>query len=131
MMTNRRKTESDVAEELQFHIDMLTLKYAQRGMSTAEAKAAAQRRFGDFERIKQQCVTISERSKLLRRVLKTSFILIGLAGLAIRLFSSDIKVAQIGTVLIMIAISGRLLLYVRGLGPFTFFPKSKEKPECS
>ncbi len=131
MMTNRRKTESDVAEELQFHIDMLALKYAQRGMATAEAKAAAQRRFGDFERIKQQCVTISERSTLLRRVLKTSFILIGLTGLAIRIFSSDVKVAHIGAVLIMIAISGRLLLYVRGLGPSTFVPKSKEKSECS
>ena len=107
MVTNRRKTESDVAEELQFHIDMLALKYAQRGMSTAEAKAAAQRRFGDFEKIKQQCVTISERSTLLRRVLKTSFILIGLAGLAIRIFSSDIKVAQIGRNLIHIDVAIR------------------------
>ena len=130
MMTNR-KTERDVAEELQFHVDMLELKYAQNGMSTAQAKAAAQRRFGSFERIKQQCVTISERTTPLRRVLKTSFILIGLAGLAVRIFSSDFNVSRIGAVLIMIAISGRLLLYVRGLDPSTFFPKSKEKSECS
>lgn len=130
MMTNR-KTERDVAEELQFHVDMLELKYAQHGMSTAEAKAAAQRRFGSFERVKQQCVAISERTTLLRRVLKTSFILIGLAGIAVRIVSSDFNVSRIGVVLIMIAISGRLLLYVRGLGPSTSFPKSKEKSECS
>lgn len=130
MMTNR-KTERDVAEELQFHVDMLELKYAQHGMSTAEAKAAAKRRFGSFERVKRQCVAISERTTLLRRVLKTSFILIGLAGIAVRIVSSDFNVSRIGVVLIMIAISGRLLLYVRGLGPSTFFPKSKEKSECS
>ena len=131
MMTNRRKTERDVAEELQFHVDMLELKYAQHGMSTAEAKAAAQRRFGNFERVKQQCVAIRGRNTPAQRVLKISFILIGLAGLAIRIFSSDFKVAKIGDVLMTIAISGRLLLYVRGLSPSTFFPKSKEKSECS
>ena len=131
MITNRRKTESDVREELQFHIDMLALKYAQRGMSTAEAKAAAQRRFGNFERIKQQCVTIRGRNTLAQRVLKICFILIGLTGLAIRMFSSDSKVAKIGDVLMTIAISGRVLLYVRGLSPSNFFPKSKEKSECS
>jgi hypothetical protein len=116
-MINRTKTENDVAEELQFHVDMLELKYAQHGMPSSEAKAAAQRRFGNFERIKRQCVTISGRNSLLQRVLKTTLILVGLAGLAIRIFSSDINVARIGTMLIMIAISARLLLYVRGLIP--------------
>jgi len=38
-----------------------------------------------------------------------------LTGLAIHTLSSDYKVAHIGQTLIMIAISGRLLLYVRGL----------------
>ena len=131
MITTRRKTERDVAEELQFHVDMLELMYAQHGMSSAEAKAAAKRRFGSFERTKRQCVAISERTTLLRRVLKTSFIFIGLAGLPVRIFSSDFHVARIGAVLIMIAIAGRLLLYVRELSPSTFFPKSKEKSECS
>jgi hypothetical protein len=47
-------------------------------------------------------------------------ILIGLAGLLIRVGSTDFKVGRIGDVLIMIAVAGRLLLYVRGLSPFTY-----------
>jgi hypothetical protein len=126
LLKHRRKTSLDVAEELQFHIEMLELKYAQQGLSAAEAKAAALRRFGNLETVKRQCVTISRRSSLLRRVLKTSSILIALTGLAIDLLSSHYKVAHIGDTLIMIAIAGRLLLYVRGLTP-----RSSEKPECS
>jgi hypothetical protein len=38
---NRNKTEFDVDEELQFHIEMLERKYALDGMGAAEARAAA------------------------------------------------------------------------------------------
>jgi len=120
------KTSLDVEEELQFHIELLERKYAQQGMSTAAAKTAASRRFGNLETVKRKCVTIRQRNSPLRRVLKTSAILIALAGLAIYLLSSDYKVGRIGSVLIMIAIAGRLLLYVRGLTP-----RNSEKPECS
>jgi len=123
-----RKTSLDVEEELQFHIEMLERKYAQQGMPTAEARAAALRRFGNLETVKRQCVTIRKRSSPLRRVLKLSLIFIALAGLAIHMLSSDYKVGRIGSVLIMIAITGRLLLYVRGL---TLPTRNSEKPECS
>ena len=114
---NRKKTAFEVEEELQFHIEMLERKYAQQGMSDAHAKAAALRRFGNLERVKKQCVDISRRNSLLRRILKLSSILIALSGLAIHTVSSDYQVARIGTTLIVIAILGRLLLYVRGLTP--------------
>jgi hypothetical protein len=95
-------------------------------MSSAEAKIAASRRFGNFERVKKQCVDISSRNTAVRRVLKTSAILIALTGLAIQLLSTDFKVARIGNVLIMIAVLGRLLLYVRGLVRPNFFPVSRD-----
>jgi len=110
-IANHRKTASDVEEELQFHIDMLERKYAQQGLPDPHAKAL--KRFGNLERVKKQCVNISLRNSLLRRVLKTSSILIALTGLAIYIFSSDYKVARIGTMLITIAVFGRLLIYVR------------------
>lgn len=122
---NRKKTAFEVEEELQFHIEMLERKYVQQGMSDVHARAAALRRFGNFERIKKQCVNISLRNTLLRRALKASSILIGLTGLAIRVSSSDYKVARMGTVLIMVAIAGRLLLYVRGLSPWTYLSGTK------
>ena len=122
------KTSLDVEEELKFHIEMLERKYTQQGMPVAEARAAALRRFGNLETVKRQCVTIRKRSSSLQRVLKISLIFITLAGLAIHMLSSDYKVGRIGSVLIMIAIAGRLLLYVRGL---TLSTRDSEKPECS
>lgn len=122
---NHKKTAFEVEEELQFHIEMLEHNYAQQGMSDAHARAAALRRFGNFERIKKQCVDISLRNTLLRRVLKASSILIALTGLVIRVSSTDYKVARLGTVIIMVAISGRLLLYVRGLSPWTYLSGTK------
>jgi len=109
----RKKTAFEVEEELQFHIDMLERKYAQQGMPDAHAKVAAYKRFGNLDRVRKQCVHISLRNSLLRRVLKMSSILIALSGLAIHILSSDYKVARIGTVLVMIAVFGRLLIYVR------------------
>ena len=115
---NRNKTSFDVEEELRFHVEMLARKFSQQGMSAAEASAAALRRFGDLETVKRQCIDISRRNSVLRRALKTSSILIALIGLAIHIVGSfDYKVARIGDVLIMIAVLGRLLLYVRGLTP--------------
>ena len=112
---NRKKTPCEVEEELQFHIEMLERDYAKQGISDAQAKAAALRRFGNLERVKKQCIDISTRNSVLQRILKTSLILIALSGLLIRTLSSDYKVDRIGTLLIVIAIAGRLLLYVRGL----------------
>ena len=123
--TNRKKTAFDVEEELRFHIDTLERKYAQDGMAVGEAKAAALRRFGNLEAVKQQCVDIRRRNSLPRRVLKTILIVIALTGLSIRILSPDLKIAHIGDTLIMIAVSGRLLLYVRGLSPWTFLPETK------
>src|SRR5215208_3366056 len=96
MRLNRKKTAFEVEEELQFHIEMLERKYAQQGMSDVHAKAAALKRFGNTERIKKQCVDISRRHSLLRRILKIASILIALTGLAIHTLSSDYRVARIG-----------------------------------
>lgn len=138
LLKHRQKAVSDVEEELRFHLEMLERKFAQQGMSTAEAKTAASIRFGDLEKIKQQCVDISSRNSLARRVFKTLLILLALTGLAVHVLSADLNVAHIGDTLIMIAISGRLLLYVQGLKPSTFLARAKEtsasttrEPECS
>jgi len=123
---NRKQLVFEVEDELRFHIEMLERKYAQDGMSAAAAKAAALRRFGSLERAMKQCVNIRSRNSLLRRVLKMSLILIGLIGLSLRMLGSDLNIHHIGDILIMIAISGRLLLYVRGLSPSNFLSGTNE-----
>ena len=123
---NRKQILFEVEDELKFHIEMLERKYAQAGMSPAAAKAAALRRFGSLEKAMKQCADIRSRNSLLRRVLKTSLIILGLTGFLIRILNSELNVNHIGDVLIMIAISGRLLLYVRGLSPSTFLSDTNE-----
>ena len=124
--SNRKQIVFEVEDELQFHIEMLERKYVQDGMSAAAAKAAALRRFGSLERAMKHCVDIRSRNSLLRRAVKTSLILLGLTGLSIRMLSSDRNVDHIGDIFIMIAIFGRLLLYVRGLSPSTFLSGTNE-----
>lgn len=121
-----RRIALDVDEELQFHIEILERKFMQHGMSSADAKAAALKRFGNRDRIRNQCVEIRRRGSPLRRALKAFSIVLALTGLAIHILSSDFKVARIGHALIEIAILSRLLLYVRGLSPSTFLPATKE-----
>ena len=124
--SNRKQIAFEVEDELQFHIEMLERKYVQDGMSAAAAKAAALRRFGSLERAMKQCVDIRSRNSLLRRVLKISLIILGLTGFLIRIVSSDLRIDHVGDVLIVIAIAGRLLLYVRGLSPSTFLSGTDE-----
>lgn len=124
--STRKQIVFDVEDELQFHIEMLERKYVQDGMSAAAAKAAALRRFGSLEKAMKQCVDIRSRNSLLRRVLKISLIILGLTGLSMRIISSGVTVDHLGDVLVMIAITGRLFLYVRGLTPSTFLSGTNE-----
>src|SRR5689334_7175386 len=48
---NRRETE--MREEMQAHIDLLTNRYPASGMSPNEAKSAALREFGGVEQLKE------------------------------------------------------------------------------
>jgi nitrogen regulatory protein PII-like uncharacterized protein len=43
-----------------------------------------------------------------------------LAGVLVRVFSTELHVTRVGNLLIAIAIAGRLFLYVRGLNPSRF-----------
>lgn len=123
---NRKQIVFEVEDELHFHIEMLERKYVQDGMSPAAAKAAALRRFGSIERAMKQCVDIRSRNSLVRRVIKASLIIVALIGLSIRILSSERNFDHLGDLLIMIAIAGRLLLYVRGLSPSTFLSGTNE-----
>jgi putative ABC transport system permease protein len=123
---NRKQIVFEVEDELHFHIEMLERKYLQDGMSAEAAKAAALRRFGSLEKAMKQCVDIRSRNSLQRRVLKISLIILGLTGLSIRILSTERNFDHMGDLLIMIAIAGRLLLYVRGLSPSTFLSGTDE-----
>ena len=115
--------EREVEEELRFHLELLTEDF-QDTVSFAEARASALKRFGNVERIKDQCVEISKRKRPFTRALKSFLILTFVAGIFVRILGTELHVSRIGQMLIAIAVMGRLFLYVRGLKPAGFRRKS-------
>ncbi|CAN5672755.1 hypothetical protein BH20ACI3_BH20ACI3_21500 [soil metagenome] len=116
-------TAREIDEELRFHLELLTQEYLQQGMSVEEAKDAALRRFGNVECTKGQCLAISRRSRPFLVALKSFLILIFLAGVVVRIRSTDLDTRHLGGLLIAVPILSRLLLYARGLNPSTFLSK--------
>jgi putative ABC transport system permease protein len=51
----RTAVERDLEEELRFHVDMQVQQNLARGMTLDEAREAAYRSFGGYERVKEQC----------------------------------------------------------------------------
>ena len=122
-----QRAEREIDEELHFHLELLTETLLQKDMSLAEARDAALQRFGNVERIRDQCVEISRKNHPAIRALKSFLILIFLVGVLVRVFGAEFHVTRVGDVLIAVGILGRLWVYVRGLNPSSFL----SKPETS
>ena len=121
------RIKREIDEELRFHLELLTAALQQQDMSLAEAKAAALKRFGNVEQIKDQCVEISRKNHPAIRALKSFLVLVFLVGVLVRVFSTEFHILHVGDILIAVGVLGRLLVYVRGLNPSSFLPK----PETS
>jgi hypothetical protein len=122
-LINSKSVELEVEEELQFHLDLLTEKYIASGISPAQAEGFANTRFGNVDLIRDQCLEISMRNSPQARALKSLLVLVFLLGLFVRIMATEYHVTRMGTVLIMLGLLGRLLLYVRGLSPSHFLSK--------
>jgi hypothetical protein len=61
--------EREVAEELLSHVEMRTEDYIAAGMSPAEARAAALRRFGDLAGIRRVCCEIDRSPAVNKRAI--------------------------------------------------------------
>jgi hypothetical protein len=113
----------EIEEQLRFHLELLTQANLQQDMSAEGARAAALKRFGNVEQIKDQCLQISRRSQPLVRALKTLFLLLFLCGVLVRVFNTELHLTHLGDLLIIVPALGRLLLYVRSLNPSSFVSK--------
>ena len=122
-----REVELEVDEEFRFHLDLLRERYETQGLAAKAALDASLKQFGDVDRVRHQCVAISRRSRPIMRALKVVFVLMFFAGVLVRIFSPELQITRMGDVLMMVAASGRLFLYVRGLSPSNFFPGNKTR----
>lgn len=109
----------DIDAELRFHLQSAEEHY-QLEMTEPEAKAAALRRFGDVELVADQCLEISRRSHRFVRTQKLLLSLVFLLGVLVRVFGRNLDVLHFGDMLMAVAVSSRLFLYVRGLKPSSF-----------
>jgi hypothetical protein len=117
---DRDEIERQIEEELRFHLELLTEQHLQQDMSLSEAKDASLKRFGNVEQIKVQCAQISRSNGALTGALKSFLILVFIVGVLVRAFSTELDVHHLGTILIFVAVAGRLFFYVRGLKPSQF-----------
>ena len=53
-LLGRRRSDTDLSEEIETHLDQLAAEYLRRGMSPRDARAAATREFGGVDQIKEQ-----------------------------------------------------------------------------
>jgi hypothetical protein len=120
---DRKDIGREVEEELRFHLDLLTDEHCRPDMPREEAIAMAQKRFGDVEQIRDQCVEISRKSHPAIRALKLFLAVIFLVGVLVHVFSPEYHLTRVGDVLMMVGVLGRMLLYVRGLNPSSFISK--------
>lgn len=120
---NRAEIGREIEAELGLHLELLTEEHLQLDLPLAEARAAALKRFGDVEQIKDQCVEISRRSHPFIRALKFFLTIVFLVGVFVRVFSPEYHLTRVGDILIAVGILSRMLLYVRGLNPSSFLEK--------
>jgi hypothetical protein len=100
----------EVEEELQFHIEMQARDYEREGLSREDSMAQAQKRFGDFSRVRSECIKAGMQSSLGKAVQKGLFSAAFLSGVFIRSLDLSAPMTRMGDVLIMIAVFGGLRL---------------------
>jgi predicted permease len=68
----KRGEHEEAGEELRFHIDQRAARYEREGLSREEARDAAERSFGDFERVRDEVEKLMKRRR--RTMRATSWI---------------------------------------------------------
>ena len=119
--------ETEVDEELTFHIDMQTRDYESQGISRERSRTMAETRFGNVSQIKKQCVRIGSGKTFLIWILDAVFMMSLVTGLLLRLFVPEMHVNRVGDVMMMIGGLGILLVYAKQCGA-NAFSSTSQKP---
>jgi hypothetical protein len=119
--------ETEVDEELNFHIDMQTRDYQNQGISRERSRTMAEARFGNVGRIKKECVRIGSGKTFLIWILDAVFMMSLVMGLLLRVFVPEMHVNRVGDVMMMIGGLGILLVYAKQCGA-NVFNSTSQKP---
>jgi len=119
--------ETEVDEELTFHIDMQSRDYESQGISRERSRTMAETRFGNVGQIKKECVRISSGKTVLTWIMDAVFMMSLVTGLLLRLFVPEMHVNRVGDVMMMIGGLGILLVYAKQCGA-NIFSSTSQKP---
>ena len=108
-----RTAESEVDDELRFHLEMLEQDCRRQGMAPESARAGCRERFGDLERARRQCLQITRRKDPFTRTLKSALVGLFVAGVVLRLFGTAPQFDRLADLSIAIGILGHLFLLLR------------------
>jgi hypothetical protein len=122
-----RRVPDEVEEELQFHLDLLTEEHCRQNIPWEQAQTEAIKRFGNVEKIRDECVRIARRNQPLILALKWLCGFVFVAGVLVRIFGADYHVTRVGDLLMEVAALARLLLYLRGKSPSKYV-KGDDEP---
>ena len=122
-----RHTQLEIDEELQFHLDLLTEENCRQNVTWDEAQAAALKRFGNIEHVRDECLRIARRNHPAIWALKWCCGFVFVTGVLVRVFSADYHVTRVGDILMEIGVLGRMLLYLRGRMP-SRYDKGDDQP---
>jgi hypothetical protein len=111
---DNRRVDREIDEELQFHLDLLTEEHCRQDISWDEAQASALERFGNVAQIRDECLRIARRNSPAVLALKWFLGFVFVAGVLLRVFSTEFHLTRVGDILMEIGVLGRLLLYLRG-----------------
>jgi hypothetical protein len=108
--------ESEVEEELQFHIDMQSFDYERIGVTAEKSRVMAEARFGNVEKVKTECVRISKRTTVISWLLNAMFLMFLFIGLSVWIIGPEMHIRRVGNVMMMIGGLGILLVYAKHAG---------------
>jgi hypothetical protein len=107
--------ECEVKAELLFHVEMRTRDNIESGIAPEDARTQALERFGDLDRLSNDCRMIRRQayySRLSRTTTLFSLVMAAL-GLAISLLDAPLQTQQVGRLLVAIAVLLRLFVYLK------------------
>jgi hypothetical protein len=102
----RHAVERDVEEELRFHLEMTAREFESQGVPGRDSLAQAKLKFGDYDRIKSECLEVASKNTLGLRVSRVLFIIAFILGVFIRVLTPEFRLTRIGDVLMMIGVFG-------------------------